>query len=169
MERRARFSFYPMGAIGCYKCGCEPSPNVRSCRRSRSTISEKEIVEQEIFELELPDRTLLSGASSRMRDLSDVVPGGQGFAGRLPGAAFRRAVRDDFRLREDEAGEPLLRDGAENGRGLREARLHRGHRRRPGHHAGGKPRRVRSGRPLAGGEYRAALRAGDQPLRPAAR
>lgn len=36
------------------------------------SISEKEIVEQEIFELELPDRTLLSGASSRVRDLTTL-------------------------------------------------------------------------------------------------
>jgi uncharacterized protein (TIGR00730 family) len=36
-------------------------------------ISEKEIVEQEIFELELPDRTLLSGPSSRLRDLTTLI------------------------------------------------------------------------------------------------
>jgi len=35
-------------------------------------ISEKEIAEQEIFELELSDRTLLSGPSSRLRDLATL-------------------------------------------------------------------------------------------------
>jgi uncharacterized protein (TIGR00730 family) len=36
-------------------------------------ISEKEFVEQEVFELELPDRTLLSGPSSRLRDLATLI------------------------------------------------------------------------------------------------
>jgi len=36
-------------------------------------ISEKEMIEQEIFELDMPDRSLLSGPSSRLRDLSTLV------------------------------------------------------------------------------------------------
>jgi uncharacterized protein (TIGR00730 family) len=36
-------------------------------------ISEKEVREQEIFELETPDQTLLSGPSSRIRDLTTLL------------------------------------------------------------------------------------------------
>jgi len=36
-------------------------------------ISEKEMIEQEIFELDLPDRSLLSGPSSRLRDLTTLI------------------------------------------------------------------------------------------------
>lgn len=36
-------------------------------------ISEKEIIEQRIFELETPDQTLLSGPSSRWRDLATLI------------------------------------------------------------------------------------------------
>lgn len=48
------------------------SPECPKLPQVEEPISEKEIVEQEIFELELPDRTLLSGASSRIRDLTTL-------------------------------------------------------------------------------------------------
>jgi len=48
------------------------SPDHPKLPQVEEPISEKEIVEQEIFELELPDRTLLSGARSRIRDLTTL-------------------------------------------------------------------------------------------------
>ena len=48
------------------------SPECRKLPQVEEPISEKDIVEQEIFELELPDRTLLSGPSSRLRDLTTL-------------------------------------------------------------------------------------------------
>lgn len=46
---------------------CPERPHV-----AHENISEKEVRDQEIFELETPDRTLLSGPSSRIRDLSTL-------------------------------------------------------------------------------------------------
>ena len=48
------------------------SPECPKLPQVEEPISEKEIVEQELFELELPDRTLLSGPSSRVRDLATL-------------------------------------------------------------------------------------------------
>jgi uncharacterized protein (TIGR00730 family) len=48
------------------------SPECPELPEVKEAISEKEIAEQEIFELEMPDRTLLSGPSSRLRDLTTL-------------------------------------------------------------------------------------------------
>ena len=45
------------------------SPECPKLPQVEEPISEKEIIAQKIFELELPDRSLLSGPSSRLRDL----------------------------------------------------------------------------------------------------
>ena len=47
------------------QCPREPQVSPEEC-------SEKEIAEQEIFELELPDRSLLSGANSRLHNLTTL-------------------------------------------------------------------------------------------------
>ena len=47
---------------------CPKLPQVEALK-----ITEKEIIAQEIFELETPDRSLLSGPSSRLHDLSTIV------------------------------------------------------------------------------------------------
>lgn len=48
------------------------SPECPKLPQVGEQITEKEVREQEIFELETPDQTLLSGPSSRMRDLSTI-------------------------------------------------------------------------------------------------
>jgi len=53
--------------------GAVNSPECPKLPQVEGSISEKELVAQEVFELELPDRTLLSGPSSRLRDLTTLI------------------------------------------------------------------------------------------------
>jgi hypothetical protein len=105
--------------------------------RVEHDITEKEIVEQELFELESADNTLLSGPSSRLHNLATLFRVGKDLLYAFRKLHFAGPCVTIFGSARTKPGTRLLRNGAPNGRGLRSARLHRDDRRRPRHHAGG--------------------------------
>ena len=105
-------------------------------------ITEEEIRKQELFELEIADRTLLSGPSSRLHNLTTLFRVGKDLLYAFRALHFAGPCVTIFGSARTPARHPILRTGAGNGRGLRAARLHRDDRRRPRNHAGRKPGRV---------------------------